>query len=432
MTKHTIKEVIFSAVFGGIVALLMYTASQTVLYWPFLSVQNHIDDSQFYRRFKLGGADELADTSIVIVDIDSRTLIALGDIKKRYWPRKYMASVVENLSRDGARLIFLDILLQGQNRHNTILADSVRAAGNVIAGYYFSLDDESRNRRPTDTVFNEEYTMNRLTAPVNTKNSFIRAWRVVLPNRELVESVAALGYTNYVPDPDGILRHMPLYIRYGGTVSPSASLQMWLRLKGIHYSTVDITRRGVRFGETFIPTDRNCFMRINFPASEPVCPYYSFLDVLEGNYPSGTFRDKVVMIGSSSNQLGDLKEIPGYGSLPGVEIHAAVLSTLLKKGFLRVVPGNIVFAACLFAGIISGLLFAFAPPLRVGLPVMAVSFAGMYLTAVAAFLSGGYLLNITIPAFVIVMMYVVMTAHRFLEWYEGERLRKKALRKTDV
>jgi len=424
-----LKEVVFSGIFGLFVAVVIYMTSQTVLYWPFLNIQNKIDDSNFARRLKWKGMQGAETERIVIVDIDDWSIRSLGTAKSRRWPRRYLARVIGNLKRDGARLIFLDINLAEWNRYDRELADSTKCAGNVIAGYYFNLDRTSRNRRPMDSVYNIQFFENWLNSDDIEKNQFIRAQGIVLPYYTLIGSFKAIGFTNYIPDPDGILRHIPLYIAYGKNgrrASPSAALQMWLDLKDIHYSKASITPRGVGFGETFIPTDRHCFMRLNFADAGSMYRYYSFVDVLRGKYEPDAFKDKVVMIGSSAEEIGDLKRIPGHVSLPGVEIHAAALSTLLNESFLTVVSGNVIFIICILCGILSSVVFSFTRPFRVGLPIAIAVPLLMYLYGTYAFIFRSQLVNISLPSFIILFLYVIIIIYRFMEHYERKHLHHHA------
>jgi len=421
------REHAFAVVFGIAVAVLIYAASQTVLYWPFLRIQNKIDDTHFIIRNMLGGPAEAEKDGIVIVDIDDRTTKSIGRIKSRRWPRRHMAKVIGNLKRDGARLIFLDIIFEGITRDNVELADSVRSAGNVIAGYYFKLDEPSRKRRPLDPVLNEDFVSGFSDRADGRGNRFIRAKGVVFPFPHLRHSVRALGFTNYILDPDGILRHIPLYIVYGAyggkgsAASASASLQMWLFLNGISHRGAVISPKGVRFGDRFIPTDRHCFMRLNFKSPEPVYPYVSFIDVLKGDYAPGTFRDKIVMIGSSSEKIGDLERVPGGGNLPGVEIHAAALSTLMNGNFLRVVSGNVVFMISVVCGAFSGLVFNRFHPAAVGLPAAVGVPSVLYAAAVYLFVRHSLLLNVSVPSFVVFFLFVTLTTHRLMEHYERKQ-----------
>lgn len=421
---NRLKELLFAVFFGFAVAMIVYVASQTVLYWPFLNIQNRIDDSHFLRRFMIRGADKTETDNIVIVDIDDKTIKSLGNFKFKGWPRRYPAKVFSILKSDGAKLIFLDVIFEGRTRDSIELADSTKNAGNVIAGYYFNLDAKSKNHRPLDPIINEQFSTNMLGPQSLEKNQFIKATDVNLPNYDFVRSVRALGFTNYIPDPDGILRHIPLYIAYGSRLSPSVSLQIWMQLKGIHYSKADISHRGIRFGNIFIPTDKHCFMRLNFKSSGSVYPYVSFLDVMQGNFEPGIFRDKVVMIGSSAKRLGDLKRIPGYGSLPGVEVHATALSTLLNEDYLTVLSGNMVIVISILCGILTSVLFSFTHPFKVGLPVAVGTPLIMYVFSVYAFVEHSFLINISLPSFIILLLYFVVVFHRFMERYESEHVHR--------
>lgn len=421
------REVIFAVFFGFFVAMIIYGASQTLLYWPFLKIQNRIDDSNFSLRNAIGDSKYTASDSIVIVDVDDATIKALGRINSKRWPRRHMAKAIGALNGDGARLIFLDIIFEGRTRDSAMLADSIRAA-NVVAGYYFKLEAESRKRRPRDSVYNDIFS--NFTSKRNNKDEplFIRANDVVFPNDSIVRTVKALGFTNYIPDPDGVLRHIPLYISHGraySRASASAALQMFLFIKKIGYKQADISSKGVRFGDTFIVTDSQSFLRLNFRDAGASFRYVSFLDVLNGSFPPGTFKDKIVMIGSSSEKAGDTKRVPGHRSLPGVEVHATALSTLLEGDFLRVMPGGHVFILAVVLGILSSLVFSFSRPFLVSLPVAAAVPLLLYAAGAYAFIAHGYLVNSTVPSFTVMFMYVVIMAHRLLEYYEEHHVKKE-------
>lgn len=416
-----LKQILFTAFFGTAVAALVYTSSQTVLYRPFLRYQNTIDDSHFLRRFLLAGDVKGMADDIIIVDIDARSIESLGSFTD--WPRWYFTDTINNLNRDGARLIFLDAMIgSGYSRYageRVDLAEALRAAGNVVGGYYFNLAGTNRRRRPLDTIFNERFSTGWFSLSDTEEVEFIRAGEIVYPDHNFVMSTSAIGFTNYIPDSDGVLRHIPLFISYRGLPMPAVSFQMWLSLNGYSYTDAEISPRGVRVGDTFIPTDRHSFMRLNFISSGPVFTYVSFLDVLRDRFRRGTFKNKIVMIGSSAESLRDLKSIPGYRALPGVEIHATALANLISGDFLRVLSGNIVFLITLLCGLISALVFMFLPPFRVGLAVAIGSPLLIYVASIYGFIRHSMLINVTVPSATIVLLYVVIVIHRMVERCEN-------------
>lgn len=415
-----LKKILSAAFFGAATAAVIYAISQTMGYRTFLEIQNMVDDSHFIVRDKpashTGG--------IVIIDIDDYSINHLGNFK--HWPRRHFAQVISLARNGGARIIFLDVILMegGKIGDNQALVDSVACAGNVISGYYFNLDYQSRRERPLDPVYNEKFSDTWFNTQRFEKIEFIRAENITLPFREMVESSKGLGFTNYIPDPDGIVRHIPLYISYNRRLLPSAALQMWLQMKGMHFTNVVISPKGSRFGETFVPTDKHCFMRLNYSLSGQTYRTISFAPMLKGQYPAEIFKDKVVMIGSSSSILGDLKKIPGHNALPGVQIHAAALSTLLEKNFITVVPGDVIFGFTILSGILAGLFFSFLPPVKAGLP-MAIAFPMiLYAMSMYSFSAHARLINITIPSAVVILLYIVITIHRTVEYYERRNYKK--------
>ncbi len=250
---HFPVNFIKAVVFGVFGAALVCAMSQTVGYHTLLRIQNTIDDSHFDIWKKRAPADD----GIVIVDADSVSLQMLGNFKR--WPRRHFTSVLDRLHTDGARLVFLDVMFMrgGLASENRALADTVMSGGNVIIGYYLQLDPRSLRRKPTDSVSSERLVKR---SPANG-TEFLRAWNMDLPIPELVFSARKLGFTNCIPDPDGILRRIPLFIGYRRSTLSSASLQMWMYLKGIKASGAVRQPNGTRSGETFLPTDRYGFMR---------------------------------------------------------------------------------------------------------------------------------------------------------------------------
>jgi len=408
-----VKRVLVCVMTGAVIAFIVYTFSQTLLYYPFLVLQSVVDDSHFTRQFAMQEASGIRDDRIVIVDIDDMSLRRLGN-RMTLWPRQYFADVIGTLSRDGARLIFLDILFTegGRPAGNEAFADSVRRAGNVISGYYVNLEWRSLYRRPGNSVRNERF-MRLPNGDVPEQVQFLESDRVTFSYRELVRASANIGYANYQPDFDGVLRHIPVFLEYQQWVIPSASLQVWLQLEGRHYSEADILPDAVVIGDMRIPTDRHAFMRINYTGLEDVYRHVSFADVLRGMVEPGTFTGKIVLIGSSSARLGDIKRIPGKRQIPGVEVHAAALSTMLSQNYLRSLPGNVIFLVNLVLGMCTAILFRYVNPLRAGLLSAILVPLLLYVTAMFCFSLFDLLLNTTIPTVTILVTYVFVAFYLY-------------------
>ena len=82
-----------------------------------------------------------------------------------------------------------------------------------------------------------------------------------------------------------------------------------------------------------VPTDRNGQFWVHFNKHDPA-RYVSAKDVLQGNVPTDRLRGRLVLIGTSAIGLLDLKTTPVDAAMPGVEVHAQILESVLTKSLL--------------------------------------------------------------------------------------------------
>ncbi len=82
-----------------------------------------------------------------------------------------------------------------------------------------------------------------------------------------------------------------------------------------------------------IPTDRNGQLWIHFAPHDPA-RYVSAADVLEGQVPADRVARRLVLIGTSAVGLLDFKTTPIDPVMPGVEVHAQVLESVLTQSVL--------------------------------------------------------------------------------------------------
>jgi adenylate cyclase len=407
-----LRSNLLTAVFGMVVALLLFGASRTVAYRPFLRLQNAVEDSRFFIRNRLFPDPDATD-SIVIVDIDDRSLDNLGDFNR--WRRRQFVRLLQALTEEQPRAIFLDALLLegGSLIDNRYLANTVRHAGNVIAGFYFDLDAESAVHRPVDSVRSRFPILSRLSGE-SSAPELLSADSITYSYHELVMSSVRTGFTNYIPDPDGVVRHIPLFVDYNGLPFPAVPLQMWLFLNKMSHTAMERVPGGVRFDGTRVPTDNHCFMRIDYPATRRIYPAYSFVDVQQRRFEPGTFTDKIVMIGASAPRLGDLKRIPGFSELPGVEVHAAALSTLLAGRFINVLSGEILLIWMLVLGAGTAVMFE-RMRYRTGIAVALATPVVLNIAGIYAFIVHRLFINIVVPSFLVLLLAVAIIVHRLVE-----------------
>ena len=288
----------------------------------------------------------------VIVDIDEASLRKLGQWP---WPRTRVADLITSLTKLGAAAIAFDVVFSEPDRLSPALA----------ADLYRDLDEETRNKLralpSNDQVMAEAIkqsgrvvlgetglpTVQPLSdaqpLPVGVAavggdpKSFIPSFDGLLQNVPTLESAAAgRGLFTVLPERDGIVRRVPMVMQAQGKVMPSLSFETLRVATGNSTILVRMNAdgiKGVALPGFEMPTDRNGQLWVHF-APHDQARYVSAVDVLEGRIPADRFSRRLVIIGTSAAGLLDLKTTPNNPAMPGVEIHAQVLESILSNSML--------------------------------------------------------------------------------------------------
>jgi adenylate cyclase len=121
----------------------------------------------------------------------------------------------------------------------------------------------------------------------------------------------------------------------------------------------------------------------------------SAIDVIEGRVPAGTFRDKAVVIGLAANGATDVKRTPLDSDMPGVEVQANALDTMLRGEPLRdVAPVVDILAILLLAAAPAAAALRWSGPVTAA--VIGALVALLLVAAQLAFL-GGWIIAVVVP-----------------------------------
>jgi len=230
---------------------------------------------------------------MLIVGIDEHSF---QELKTAWpWPRSFHAKIVNKLKAAGARLIVFDILFaEPSNPENDqLFTDAMKEAGNVILA--------------TTMEFSESAQVTR---------------QILVQPFQLFRQVAlGMGLTVVTPDGDGIVRRFHCHLGNEETLPEVVVRSYHPDLK--------------------IPTYL-CHL-INFTGPPGHINTVSYSRVLEGPDPylAELIRGKIILIGrivgAAPTPIADAFYTPffaGTGQLmSGVEIHAQVIHTLLKKNW---------------------------------------------------------------------------------------------------
>ncbi len=390
---------------------------------------------------------------IAIVDIDEPSLRTLQPNAGRWpWPRAVHSMLIDYLARAPAKLIAYDVVFSDADTRrgfefgestmsgaesDRMLADSVKAAGNVILVADASYDTEVEHLNLPDTGF-----------PLDVPGIYeLRG--VLSPIDVLAAAASGLGHNRFVLDPDGPMRHTIPFVRTHHKVLPSLGVSAALRVAGIAPREVRLEGTALHFGDRVMPLSRRrvpaedgtleyLWGPIDFrgPAllddlKSRTYPTYSFYDlfysesqILAGQKPNidpALFRDKVVFVGTTAAGLFDVFETPfSNGKMPGVQIHAAVADDILSNRFIREAGGRVRIATVVGAAIVVGLVATALPAWWAA--AATVLFAAALSWLATRLFAGGYWLNLSQPVLASSLALFGGVAYQY--FFEGREKRK--------
>jgi adenylate cyclase len=295
--------------------LLVVSVAMTAiaLALSFTGALEQLELSTVDARFEQRGRQD-APARVVVVKIDDKTF---GDLHEQ-WPfrRSVHARLVDALRSAGARVIAYDVQFSEptEPEEDQALLDAVaRARGRVVLGA------SEVDRFGVSNVFGDGRVARQLGA--RDANALL------------------------VPDADGVIRRIPSEVD---------------GLKGFAVTAAELASSrsappGVKHGQALI----------DYTGPGGSVTGVSFSDVLAGA-ARPRLRDAVVVVGATAPILQDNHQTPMDPVMPGVEVHANAIATILAGLPLKRVPGWVGALLIVVLGALGPLAaLAYKPPWRV-------------------------------------------------------------------
>jgi adenylate cyclase len=281
---------------------------------------------------------------IVIIDVDERSLAEVGQWP---WRRDVLGTLVARLRDMGAAVVALDIVFAEPDRFDgggvtpdAALAETLRG-GRVVLGYAMTFDGTHHMAR---TCVQHPVGLAVVQPPdEQVGEPFFHATGAVCNLESLSKAAGMSGFLNAAPDPDGILRRVPLLVEYDGSVYPALSLAAVSMATGARPSAIRVANvnkasllvsapPGGRDRTVALDGKSNLLLRYRGPKRG--FPYYSAADVLGGRTNPKTFANKIVFIGTTALGTREVVATPLDTLFAGVEVHATAADNLLQNDFL--------------------------------------------------------------------------------------------------
>jgi adenylate cyclase len=328
------------------------------------------------------------DSPVVIVAIDDASFTQ--NHLQWPWPRDYLATIVNN---GEPAAIALDSLFYEPSdpEADAALAQAMANAGNVVV----------INNITTESL--EGYSVVQLNEPIP----------------EIAGAVATTGISSFPRDADGTVRRLLAFQEHNDRLYFSWAMQLARLYLGEEDFEV-VSWNEVRTGARSVHLDDQ-FLLVNYGGPAGSIPHYSAYQVADGIVDPQVFAGRIVLIGATTESLHDSYPIP-FGSeppMPGVEINANAVNTILSGRFIRPAGDAVRLLMAVLAALIGlGIVLRLRPVM--GLVVIAVMTIAYAIVCVAVFTQSGAILPITAPLMALGLTYVAGTSIRL---YTEQRAR---------
>ena len=259
-------------------------------------------------------------SQIVLVQVDDISMEIMG--KKWPWPRSLFARALSRIASENPALIAFDFAFSGattQAEDGELKRALSGTSIPVVAGMGFY-----------DRVSQEK---------TEGKEALFVHSGVDLPYFEQMLP----GFLNIPVDEDGKIRRTRLFREHQGQLYLSFAARIYTELKKLD----NPVRNNAEPRDVLIPAPGEEFLIINYAGPSGTFSTISFYQVLGKDLlPPGFFRNKIVLVGPAFAAGQDEHFTPFWkyrgkrSKMPGVEIHAHILDTLLQEEFLRSSQGS--------------------------------------------------------------------------------------------
>mgnify|MGYP001335982773 CR=1 FL=1 len=373
------------------------------------------------------------DSEVIIIDIDEKSLGKFGQFP---WNRSVFAKIIENVNQTNPKAIGFDIFFSEKDKQSP---EEIINAYNILSSdvINYLINIKGHDERFRQQLENSKSVLAVLGSNVSSHSSYERKAKARFLSKggdpkqftfnypfsigsleKLEKSVKGLGSISFLDQTDGIVRSLPLILRFNKKIYPTMGLEMvrvGLNQKNLYVELDEIGINRISVRPHKILTDPNGIFWIRY--KNPLnSQYISASSVFEGNFDKSRFENKFVLIGASAQGLFDLVKTPLGITLPGVEVHANVIENILDKSYLLRNPNIYVFEL-LFSILVACITFFLSQKLKpkYSLSIFFVSLITVIIIGFSFFIFRSELIDISYPIFMLTITFLTGLYFRFIE-----------------
>jgi len=371
-------------------------------------------------------------SEVIIIDIDEKSLGKFGQFP---WNRSIFAKILENVSAAEPKAVGFDIFFTEKDK---------QSPEEIISAYNLIPTDvaELQNIKGPDEIFREQLEKSKsviavLGSNVSSHGTYDRSAKAKFLSKggdpkeftysypysigsleKLEKSVKGLGSISFLDQTDGIIRSLPLIVRFKNKLYPTMGLEM-VRIgsnqKNLYVEMNEIGINRISSRPYKISSDPNGIIWIRYKKSLK-SQYISASSVFDEKFDPKRFKDKYVLIGASAQGLFDLVKTPLGVTIPGVEVHGNVIENILDQSYLIRNPNTYIFEL-LFSIIVACATFIFSQKIKpkYSLSIFFGSLTAVIVIGFSVFLFRSELVDISYPIFMLTITFLTGLYFRFVE-----------------
>lgn len=313
-----------------------------------------------------------ASKDIVIVAIDDATYEYILDNYGEWpLPRDTYAKIINYLEKQSPRAIAFDLMfvksLKSKNQADEALVQTFKKYNNLYTSMNF--DNQSEDLRiPPELP--QKLTINvQNNSDIDFNQLTYTNCRTILEG--ILNATSNIGIINVSRSDDGVLRKMPLVVKYKNDFYPQLALKVGLNYLGEKQTSYEIDKNSeFKLGDRKIFLDKDGSAILNWygPAGTyTYIPMYQLIKAVNGEKTEldYDFSNKIIYFGTTAASLFDIKTVPAGKIYPGVEVQATYVNNIIDNNFIRKVNRGYTIAlsillALLIASVVSRVSSAFA------------------------------------------------------------------------
>lgn len=311
----------------------------------FLSFMNSMENATFDIRQKIQANSGVRkhNKDIVIVAIDDASYEYILD-NYGEWPlsRDIYAKMIDYIETQQPKLIAFDLMfvksIKSESKADQLLIDAFKKYDNLYAA--MNLDNQPEDLRKAPILPDK---LEIKTKDLDFEVMEYANCRTILEG--IIDATSNLGMINVSRSDDGVLRQMPIYLKYKGKKYPQLGYIVGTSINKNYEK--DVISKADETGSVILNWygPAGTFENI---------PIYKLIKAVNGqdrfNYD---FKNKIVYFGATAASLFDIKTVPVDKVYPGVEVQTTYVNNIIDGSIIQKVPSLISIVITILLAIIT-------------------------------------------------------------------------------